>query len=436
MSHFSSLISKFERRKQMENSTVYPKFRWFVFLTMIIATIAGAVVMISPSPLVGEVAKGLGVNLGTISAALMAVFTLALGVSAILSGTLVDKLGVTRSYVFGLVVMVIGTILIPFTGNSIGALIVIRVIQGVGQGPITGSISRLAADWFPVQERGLVTGFQGLATSLGVLLGFVIAPTVFASTLSWKAGITWGGFILLLISLVCTLVVAFGPKPPIVSIKTASPKVVFKPFLKMRITWVCILSVVFLCWLFGSFNELTPGYFAVPVPTGLGRGPMVAGQMMMIFQIAFMIGAVLSGFLSENVFGGKEKPLVVLGFTLAAIFCFSIKFSFVYENPIILTICLLIAGISMGMPNPLILGYISKYFPESITGKLGGMALGIGTLISSVGVLIGSMALRSTGTYQLSIVIVSVVAIIGLINALGVKTPKETIGTNNKTIGA
>ena len=43
----------------MENTQSYPNFRWFVLLAMIASTAASLAIMITPAPLIGEVAKNL-----------------------------------------------------------------------------------------------------------------------------------------------------------------------------------------------------------------------------------------------------------------------------------------------------------------------------------------------------------------------------------------
>lgn len=412
----------------------YPKFRFVILLMALVGTVAQSVVMISPAPLIGEIVKTLEINLGTATIAFMAVFNLALAIGCVVGGAIVDKIGLVRSYILGLVLMAVGSLLVPVVGTSLGILIVLRIIQGLGAGPINGSMSKLAADWFPMKERSMVAGIQGMAVSLGVAIGFIFSPNVFASTSSWQAAMGWTS-VFCLVGLVITIVVALGPKPPVVIVETNAASN-FKPYLRLPLTWICVLTAVLLSWVFSAFNDLTPAYLAIPSPVGLGKGPVGAGQYMMVFQIAFMLGAVVSGFLVQKVFGGKEKPVAAMGFLLAAIFCFAIKLPAVYANPTTLVACLVIAGVFMGMPMPTVFSFIAKNYPEHATGKVGGLAMGVGIFGGSIGVVVGSIALHNTGGYQLSITIVSVVAVLGLISALRLTTPKDLIGSGNKTIGA
>jgi hypothetical protein len=44
------------------NTQSYPAYRWFVLVSLVVVTTAGAMTMIAPAPLVGEIAKDLGVG--------------------------------------------------------------------------------------------------------------------------------------------------------------------------------------------------------------------------------------------------------------------------------------------------------------------------------------------------------------------------------------
>ena len=78
----------------------------------------------------------------------------------------------------------------------------------------------------------------------------------------------------------------------------------------------------------------------------------------------------------------------------------------------------------MGMPNPIAQTSVSNFYPEHITGTVGGFTMGLGIFGGTVGVAAGSAALHATGMYDVSIIIVVVVSLVGAVAALGVKAPK------------
>lgn len=91
----------------MKNLT-YTKYRWFILLVLFIVGTAQGITLISPSPLVGEISKTLGVSLGQVTAITMGSFTFCVAISAILGGSLIDKFGSVRIWVVCSCMMGIG----------------------------------------------------------------------------------------------------------------------------------------------------------------------------------------------------------------------------------------------------------------------------------------------------------------------------------------
>ena len=81
-------------------------------------------------------------------------------------------------------------------------------------------------------------------------------------------------------------------------------------------------------------------------------------------------------------------------------------------------------GIFMGMPMANSMSFIANTYPEHITGSVGGFTMGLGIFGGAIGVAAGSTALHITGMYNISIIIVAVVAVIGAIAGFGIKPIK------------
>jgi MFS family permease len=406
----------------------YPKFRWFVMVTMIVGVLAQGVIMIAPAPLIGEVAKYLGAELGLITFTVMGLWTVTVCIGGVIGGAIVDKIGIIKVYLVCGGLLILSAVFIPLVGPNLPVIIVLRLIGGLGTGPILTTISRLAAEWFPLKERGLITGVQGMSTALGIFVGFGASPTVFAATQSWPLTMAWMA-IPAIVFLGLTILMIFGPKAPeLIVEEQEDPQAAdndFKLALKEPNIYLCVVYVFFFNWLIQGINDLTPGYFAISPPVGVGWGPMVAGQLMMTFQGVFMVGALVSGWLHDKVYKGNTRLQVMLAFILTGIYFF-VKFSGVTghgPNPLLLMV-MIITAFFMGQGIATIMAFIAKHYPEHITGKVGGMAMGLGLIGGVVGVGFGSTALTKTHTYQVSILIVTIVAIIGFFVAMALKKPK------------
>jgi MFS family permease len=411
----------------MSNNLLYPKFRWFVLLTLAIVTASSSIALISPAPLMGIISHDLGLSLGETTGAMMGSFTLCVALSCIIGGIVIDRFGASRTFIGSLVLIITGELLTPIIGDNSGAMIFIRIMEGCGAGPIMAAFSTLAAEWFPMEERGIVTGVAGMSVGLGVAIGFVVSPVFYNLTGNWQSAMGWLS-LFCFIGLALTIIMLLGPKAPegkeTVSNETTD-NYDYKRSMGLIVTWVCVACIFFNSWLNQAFNDLTPGYLAIDPPVGLGMGPMTAGQYMMIYQIAFMIGSILAGIAVEKIFKGNARPCILIGFILIAIFASTIKLSSVYSNSTTLLLCLILTGLFMATINPVVLAFIAKEYPKQITGKIGGMVQGLGIFGGTAGVAAGSVALHGTGTYQMSISIVSVIAIVGFLVAIMLKSPKN-----------
>jgi MFS family permease len=384
--------------------------------------------MISPAPIIGEVAHALGRELGLVTLTVMGLWTVTVCIGGIIGGAVVDKVGLAKVYIVCAILLTISAFGLQFCGTNLTAVIIVRLIGGAGVGPILTTIARLAAEWFPPEERMLIAGINGLATALGVAVGYAISPIVFMQVHSWTKTMAWMG-IFPLFFLIFAVIILLGPKSPEMAIEAEEDPekaaIDFKLALKEPIIYLCVIYVFMFNWLIQGINDLTPGYLAIPVPVGVGFGPVVAGQMMMVFQITFMIGSLAAAWLNKNVYKGNTRVQVMLAYLLTAVYFF-IKFEGVTgsgPNPLLIVV-MLITAFFMGQGIATIMGFISVVYPEHITGKLGGMAMGLGLIGGTIGVAFGSTAITKTGNYQLSITIVTIVAIIGCVVATQFRKPK------------
>jgi MFS family permease len=404
----------------------YPGYRWYALITLIVAHLLQGMALIGPTPLVGSIAESLNVNLGTSTAVSMLPFTLMVAVGGLVSGIILDRWGLARTYVLFCTIETIAALLIVVFGESIAGLIILRGLQGLGCGPITASGPKLAAEWFPANQRSMVQGFAGAALSTGIIIGLNLGPFL-ANLRGWNISLTvLGG--LMVIAVVLSIVFLYGPEAPgSLADQVAKDDVLkkFKKVFKLSSFWATLISAFALAWVMQGYQDLTPGRIAVSPPAGLGLGSIISGRMMGILVFAFILGSLISPVMAENIFHGRYGRAVTLSFSLTAVFCLTVMSPAVTSSMPLLAVCLFLAGFFMGMPNAINMSFIANNYPEHITGSVGGFTMGLGIFGGAVGVAAGSAALHITGMYDISIIIVAVVAGIGALAGLGIKPPKK-----------
>ncbi|OIK10319.1 MFS transporter [Bacillus sp. MUM 13] len=82
-------------------------------------------------------------------------------------GVIVDKLGARLTYSIAIVWWSLCTVFTGF-GRSLGVLIGIRVLMGIGEAPAFPTNTRVISDWLPSHERGIANGIFNSGTAIGI----------------------------------------------------------------------------------------------------------------------------------------------------------------------------------------------------------------------------------------------------------------------------
>jgi len=412
----------------MKNSNGYPNTRWLMLAAVTAGQVMIGTTMICYAPILGIVAKDIGVTVGEISAAAMGTVIMAAAFSSILSGPILDKFGVARSITVGALITTIGVLLAPVFDNSIKQIVIVRLIMGIGWGPVTACTSMVAARWFPVEKRGMVAGMVGAGISLGIILGFILTPAFIQAVDHWSLAIRWIA-VIPVIALILAFVTNFLTEPEThetVAAEQDSARISSDVALafKSPATYVGIVCMFLFTWAMNAFNDLTPGFIAIDPPTGLGLGPAAAGQFMSAVQIGMLVGSAASGFILMKIFKGRIKSVMITGFLFAAVFMFSVKFPAINSTPALLAACLFLAGFFEAFIIPMVATFIATNYPSNIMGRIYGTTFGISIFGGAIGVFVGSTFLHITNTYMVSIAVVSAVALLGMVASFFMNSPK------------
>lgn len=406
---------------------IYTKYRWFVLVTMFIVTAASLSIMIAPTPFAGEIARDLHVDLGVVLASTMMVFVMCTALSALVGGFIIDRIGLVPMWIICSVVAIVATLLIPVFGKTIGGLIALRAVQGLVNGPISSSITTCCAQWFKYEERTYVAGVQGFSVSIGIAMGVVYAPAVFNITHSWQLALA-ATALLPAIGLVFALIVHFGPKAPnSAACEGSDNRQASSGDFRKAVTYItfyvlCLMGFID-SWCQQAYNDMANGFYAVAQPVGLGLGPMGAGSKLVYASYAMAIGTLLAPVITEKIFKGNPKPTIFIGCGIAGLLVLTVRSLHPSNTALLILVPCGILFFS-SFVNPTVYGYIAKHYPANISGRIGGLVMGLTIFGATVGLGVSSALLHKTGYYWASMNVLAGVTLFGAVAVLALRLPK------------
>ena len=150
-------------------------YRWVVLLTYMFISLTMQIFWICYAPITKVAAANYGVSdmeIGLLAMMFMYVY-IPLSIPA---SWAIDTWGFRKSVTLGAVMMaVFGLLRGIFTQNYALAMIM-TIGLSVAQPLFLNSGSKLAANWFPLQERATIIGIGGIAGLLGIVIGQIATP--------------------------------------------------------------------------------------------------------------------------------------------------------------------------------------------------------------------------------------------------------------------
>lgn len=167
----------------IEDKEILPN-KWWVLASVMIGTFMAVLDSTIVSVAFPKMMAVFGVGVDQIEW-LMTAYLLAFAVVLPSSGWIADRFGYKKSYMFGLVLFTLGSLLCSAAWNE-SILIVFRVVQGAGAGLIMPIGMAIVTRTFPANQRGTALGFWGIAAAASVSLGPLFGGYL-VDYLSWHA---------------------------------------------------------------------------------------------------------------------------------------------------------------------------------------------------------------------------------------------------------
>jgi cyanate permease len=375
--------------------------RWVMLTVYMVMVAVNQLLWITFAPITGEATKYYGVSdlrIGILSMCFMIVYI----VVSIPASWIIDRFGIRIGVGIGAVFTGVFGLVRGFAGPDYNWLLMAQIGIAVGQPFILNAITKLAARWFPIEERATAAGLGTLAMYLGILLGMILTPYLIIGS-----GISGMLYIYGIISVITTVsfLILIKERPLTAPCRPDQEErsLVYDGFKQtLRTKDFILLMVIFFIGL-GVFNAVTTWIEDILRPRGFSATQAgITGGLMIVGGI---VGALFIPILSDKY--KKRTPFIIIALTGATLGLTGITFATSYW-------LLLTSGMVLGFfllsSGPIGFQYGAEItFPAS-EGTSNGMLLLMGQ-VSGIAFIFAMDSFKSAATGSMTR---SLVILIGL----------------------
>lgn len=403
-----------------------PIYRWTVLIFVSLAMFGNYYIYDSIAPIADMLKSELGfsdVNIGSLNS----VYSFAAVFILIISGPIIDRLGVKIS------IMIFATIcsiaaLVTALSSDLYVMLFSRLLLGIGAEPLIVAITTALAKWFKGKELGFAFGINLTIARLG------------SFTADWSP--TWGSsfyntwneplYIAFLIGLTCVvggviywIMESYAEKKYSLGEAGETDKFVFSDLFKFdkSFWYIVILCVTFYSAVF-PFRTFAIKFYQ----EAHGASREFAGQLNSALIFASMIATPLFGLLADKI--GKRATMMMIG----SVLILPVYLMLVYSG-ITLYVPIIMLGIAFSLIPAIMWPSVAYLVQQNRLGT----AYSIMTLIQQIGVFafnyllgwsndISNASAENPDGYAMGMWILSILGIVGFIFAYLLR--KNELGEN------
>ncbi|MBM7608449.1 ACS family glucarate transporter-like MFS transporter [Lysinibacillus composti] len=305
-------------------------------------------------------------------------------------GPIVDKFGAKVTYAIAIVWWSLCTIATA-GGRSLGLLLGIRAMMGIGESPAFPTNTRVIKDWLPSKERGIANGIftMGIATGAGLstpLLAWIIGSWGWhmAFILTGAVGLIWVPIWLYYYknnpadSKMNEAELQHIQEGKIEQTVVSESKVKWYELLKIKNVWCCMYGLFSQNYLLYMMLTWLPTYLVMERDMSL----LKAGFNAVIPWVVASIGAICGGLISDRLVKRGWRPIAARRtvMSIGMLFCLAIiPAGFVSNVGLALALISLSIG-GMMFANSGTWAILTDIAPEGTVGTLAGLQNFIGNI--------------------------------------------------------
>jgi sugar phosphate permease len=344
--------------------------------------------------------------------------------SCIIGGMLASRYGSRKVISISLLFTGV-TMLLTGMATSFQFALAMRFLTGLGHGGAYIPAMALGAAWFSVKRRGFATGLVSAGVGLGIVVSSLIVPPIltYYADLGWRFSWYYLGAAVLAVGIYNAFFLrnmpadmglrAVGEEDGPATGEHSLPIMRWDLVYRNKLLWY--LGLVYLMNGFTYVIYMT--FFKAFLISEAGLPEVQVNMMWLLVGVFSIISGVLWGTVSDVI--GRKYGISLAYFTLAisfAIFAFSRSTAIYFVSVSLFGLC--IASV------PTIVAVTARDYTEP---QMAPAAIGLATIFFGAGQVLGPAVggyfADVTGSFRVSFAFATVISLVGLVAALGLKEP-------------
>ena len=395
-------------------------YRWVVLVVFMGVIAANQLAWITFAPITSVAAKYYGVSdlsIGLLSMSFMIVYIIV----SIPASWVIDTYGFRLAVSIGALLTGVFGLTRALAGDNYTLVLISQIGIAIGQPFILNALTKVAARWYPIQERATASGLGSLAMYLGIVIGMMLTPWLVLGNGINSMLLIYGVAALIAGGLFLFFSREHPPTP-------ASPpgmeerSLVFdglKQMMRMR-DFILLLAIFFIG--LGVFNSVTTWIEDILRPRGFSI--LQAGVIGGLMVVGGILGALVLPLLSDRY--RRRVPFIVLSLGAATLGLVGIAF---VENYTLLMLSAFVMGFFLLSAGPIGFQYGAEITYPAPEGTSNGMLLLMGQ-ISGIIFILGMDSFKNpeTGSMTTSLLVLAGLMVIGVLLSTRLKEAQLLVG--------
>ncbi|MGB9660759.1 MAG: CynX/NimT family MFS transporter [Moorellaceae bacterium] len=380
---------------------------WLTLFGVFVAGLAAAATQYQIPPVVSLLRESMGISPDVVGL-IMSCFAVAGAVAVIGSASVIQRLGLRRTALYGITALSVGNLIGVAYHSSIG-IIVGRLIGGLGLGLVSVAAPTLISQAFSGRELGLPMGIWATWMPFGAFIVYNLSSLLVRE--GSTVGVWWFCFLLSLAGLVGVYLATrefAAPAPVQAGGPRAAERVQGTGTVRavLRNRQVVLLSVIFLvyCAVYVSFKTWYPTFLVQRAGFTLSAANFYSSLIPIVTMIGSPIfGRIYDRFRAARLIGAATFAVQI------ALFLAAFQDNHAAVLPVVLA-----TGLMAGAVPVVVMAAIPEVLREG-DSLAGGLSLAM--IAQHVGVILGPVllgsAIRATGSWHLVGIILILMCVLG-----------------------